>query len=59
MISLFVKVDGYLRRYDTDETPDHIADVYGYLRKDVLDLLPKNGEAKSISPVLLLIDNTK
>ena len=57
MISMFVKVDGHMQRYDTDETGARMADVYEYLRTEVVNLI--NPDAKDVGVVLLLIDNTK
>ena len=54
---MFVKVDGHMQRYDTDETGARMADVYEYLRTEVVNLI--NPDAKDVGVVLLLIDNTK
>jgi hypothetical protein len=57
MISVFVKVDGELQRYETPYANNEAIDIVEYLRKDVQGAMPAKSKKHRVSPVFALIDS--
>jgi hypothetical protein len=57
MISVFVKIDGKLQRYETPYANNEASDIVETLRMDVQGGTPANTKKHKVSPVLALIDS--
>jgi cephalosporin hydroxylase len=57
MISVFVKVDGKLQRYETPYANNEAIDVVESLRMDVQGATPAKSKKHKVSPVFALIDS--